>query len=65
MSPVQVAELSPEAVQSRVDDVHGTVHKLGKALPEDAVVARLKRTLEAFKEQLPLLTEARTLSDCM
>ena len=54
---MQVSELDPVEVQSKVDDVVRENYKMGKAQPLDAVVKALTASLDAFKVQLPLLQE--------
>ncbi len=44
---------------AQVDDISKHNYKMLKSRKDDAVVARLKKALDHFKELLPLLAEVR------
>ena len=52
-----VAELSPEAIQQKIDHITGLNYKMLKSRKDDEVVVRLKRQLDEFKAFMPLLQE--------
>lgn len=54
---LQVRDLDPNAIQTRVDETHRLNYKMVKSKPQDAVAGALKAELDAFKEQMPLLQE--------
>lgn len=57
---MQVTELDPNAMQSRIDELAAACHKMLKARPSDEVAKKLQSEVDAFKAQLPLLQEVRT-----
>ncbi|GFH07744.1 dynein heavy chain, partial [Haematococcus lacustris] len=50
-------ELDPQAVQAKVDELVKANYKMLKSRKDDAVVTRLKRELDEFKQKMPLIAE--------